>query len=115
MEAALKAGKCKYIGVSNYPAALLEEMVEYAEIMPCVNQLELHPRYASPDLQATAKKHGVVLTGYGTGNSLGIYTDPVRTDCWRGHICICMCVCARARVYACMVLKKTIVHGRCYW
>ena len=57
MEAALKAGKCKYIGVSNYPAALLEEMAEYAEIMPAVNQLELHPRYASPQLQATAKKH----------------------------------------------------------
>ena len=64
MEAALKAGKCKYIGVSNYPAELLDEMAEYAEIMPAVNQLELHPRYASPGLQATAKKHGVVLTGY---------------------------------------------------
>jgi diketogulonate reductase-like aldo/keto reductase len=37
MEKALKAGKCKYIGVSNYPTELLKEMTEYAEIMPAVN------------------------------------------------------------------------------
>ena len=34
--------------------------------MPAVNQLELHPRYASPKLQATAKELGVVLTGCAT-------------------------------------------------
>ena len=48
------------------PAALLREMQEYAEVMPAVNQLELHPRYASPKLQATAKELGVVLTGCAT-------------------------------------------------
>ena len=90
LEAARAAGKCKYIGVSNCeskdiaehlgdfsaglsdiltrtdPAALLREMQEYAEVMPAVNQLELHPRYASPKLQATAKELGVVLTGCAT-------------------------------------------------
>jgi diketogulonate reductase-like aldo/keto reductase len=37
LEKALKDGKAKAIGVSNYPLALLKEMEEYAEIMPAVN------------------------------------------------------------------------------
>jgi diketogulonate reductase-like aldo/keto reductase len=37
MEKALKDGKTKSIGVSNYPAELMNEMKDYAEIMPCVN------------------------------------------------------------------------------
>jgi diketogulonate reductase-like aldo/keto reductase len=37
MEKALREGKAKMIGVSNYPAPLLEEMQSYAEVMPAVN------------------------------------------------------------------------------
>jgi len=40
LEAAQRSGKCRYIGVSNYPATLLEEMKDYATILPYVNQLE---------------------------------------------------------------------------
>eukprot|EP00658_Telonema_sp_P-2_P067177 TRINITY_DN56111_c0_g1_i1.p1 TRINITY_DN56111_c0_g1~~TRINITY_DN56111_c0_g1_i1.p1 ORF type:complete len:123 (-),score=26.21 TRINITY_DN56111_c0_g1_i1:116-484(-) len=40
--------------------------------MPAVNQLELHPRFASPNLQEVARRLGVVLTGYGTGNSVAV-------------------------------------------
>eukprot|EP01048_Picozoa_sp_COSAG05_P001527 COSAG05_NODE_52_length_23775_cov_49.471110_2_plen_323_part_00 len=63
LEAAQKAGKCKYIGVSNYPPALLEEMKGYATVLPAVNQLELHPRFSSPALRKLAKEMGIVLTG----------------------------------------------------
>lgn len=45
--------------------------------MPAVNQLELHPRFASPELQGAAKELGVVLTGYGTGNSVLIEECPI--------------------------------------
>jgi hypothetical protein len=49
LEEARAAGKAKYIGVSNYPPALLVEMEGYAaSCMPAVNQLELHPR-SMPD------------------------------------------------------------------
>ena len=40
-----------------------------------VNQLELHPWFASPALQQRAKQMGVLLTGYGTGNALAIAND----------------------------------------
>ena len=69
LEAALASGKAKYIGVSNYPAELIRSMASYAKVMPAVNQLELHPRFAHPGLRAYAASAGMVLTAYGSGNS----------------------------------------------
>ncbi len=71
LEEARAAGKCKFIGVSNYSPALIREMETYAiDCMPCVNQLELHPRFSSPSLRSYAEQTGLVLTGYGSGNSV---------------------------------------------
>ena len=43
--------------------------------MPAANQLELHPRYASPSLRKYAEERGIHLTAYGTGNSVLIEKD----------------------------------------
>lgn len=72
LEEAQKNGKTKYIGVSNYPTRLVKNMEKYALVMPCVNQLEFHPRASSPSLQALAKELGLVLTAYGSCNSTSI-------------------------------------------
>ena len=72
LEKAQAGGKCRYIGVSNYTPNLIKEMEAHATVMPCINQLELHPRFASPQLMTMAKQTGMVLTGYGTGNSVCI-------------------------------------------
>jgi diketogulonate reductase-like aldo/keto reductase len=72
LEESQRAGKCKYIGVSNYPPRLMKAMEAYATVMPAVNQLELHPRFASPALQQLANDTGAVLTAYGSGNSVAL-------------------------------------------
>jgi len=72
LEEAQQDGKCRYIGVSNYPPHLIQAMENYAKVMPAVNQLELHPRFSSPSLRQFAQQHGMVLTGYGSGNSVVI-------------------------------------------
>lgn len=46
------------IGVSNYPVELLLEMKEYAKVMPAINQLELHPKFSSPELRRVCKELG---------------------------------------------------------
>ncbi len=76
LELAQRAGKCKYIGVSNYPANMLLEMMNYAEVMPAVNELEFHPMFASPDLRSVAMELGVVLIGYGIGLACTLYKHP---------------------------------------
>ena len=72
LEKAYKEGKTKMIGVSNYPAELLEEMKGYAEIMPAVNQIEYHPRFSSPSTYAKCKELGISLQSYGVLNSVFI-------------------------------------------
>merc|ERR1712039_882296 len=74
-EKARAEGKCRFIGVSNYSVPLLAEMESYASVMPAVNQLELHPRYASPGLREYAGEKGIHLTAYGTANSVLIERD----------------------------------------
>ena len=42
MEELYKEGKIKAIGVSNFEAEHLEELLSYADIKPAVNQIESH-------------------------------------------------------------------------
>ena len=43
MEAVYKSGKAKAIGVSNYQTHHLADLLEEAEIIPAVNQIECYP------------------------------------------------------------------------
>jgi len=75
MERALSDGKCKFIGVSNYPAALLEEMKLYANVMPAVNQVEMTPWFTRQSLRETANQLGIAIVAYGTGQTMNIRQD----------------------------------------
>lgn len=50
LEALVKKGKLKTIGVSNFSVAKVEEIWDDAKIKPAVNQVELHPYFAQPEL-----------------------------------------------------------------
>lgn len=59
-----KIGKVKAIGVSNYTISHLKELMEYAEIMPHVNQVEYHPNCQQPELAEFCKMHNILLQPY---------------------------------------------------
>lgn len=68
-----KQGKCREIGVSNYPAELLLEMKTYGvDILPAVNEVEFHPKFASPQLLKTCQEMGIKIFGYGLSMSLSL-------------------------------------------
>jgi len=46
MEALVDDGLARSIGVSNFSEAQIEELLGYARVPPCANQVELHPRLA---------------------------------------------------------------------
>lgn len=50
MEELLKDGKIRAIGVSNFTPEQLEEMKEYAEMQPAINQIETHAFFQENDL-----------------------------------------------------------------
>lgn len=64
MEECLERGWTRAIGVSNYGAHHLDDMRSYATIMPCVNQIELHPWNQRPALRAATEAVGAHVMAY---------------------------------------------------
>lgn len=58
------AGGVKSIGVSNYTIRHLEEMKNYANEMPAVNQVELHVFLQQPELIEYCQRHDIVVEAY---------------------------------------------------
>lgn len=81
MEEAYKEGKLKAIGVCNFYPARLADLCETVEVIPAVNQVELHPFFQQEDALALMKEYGIVPEAWGPfaeGNH-GIFTHPVLT------------------------------------
>ncbi|MEM9328000.1 MAG: aldo/keto reductase [Bacteroidota bacterium] len=64
LEKLYKEGKAKAIGVSNFQIHHLEDLMSSAEIIPMVNQVEMHPHLQQPDLLEFAKGHSMVLEAW---------------------------------------------------
>jgi alcohol dehydrogenase (NADP+) len=64
MEKCHEAGLAKAIGISNFNAALVCDMQNYAKVVPAVNQVERHPYLAQNRLVDFHKENGIVTTAY---------------------------------------------------
>lgn len=66
LERILEEGRARAIGVSNYMAHHLEEVLEHGTVVPAVNQIELHPfNYRSRrDVIELCGRHGIAVEGY---------------------------------------------------
>lgn len=64
MEEILEKKKARAIGVSNYTITHLEEMKEYANVMPMINQVEFNPFLYQKDLLDYCKNHNIAFESY---------------------------------------------------
>ena len=81
MEEAYKAGKLRAIGVCNCYPQILADICETVDVIPAVNQVELHPFFQQENALALMKEYGVQPEAWGPfaeGNH-GIFTHPVLT------------------------------------
>ncbi|CRK15539.1 hypothetical protein BN1708_002768 [Verticillium longisporum] len=79
MEALVKKGKIRSIGVSNFSKARIEDLLKTAEIKPAVNQIEAHPYLQQPELLEWSKQQDILITAYSpSGNN--IYNLPKALD-----------------------------------
>lgn len=82
MEEAYKEGKLKAIGVSNFFPAILVNFCENVEVIPAVNQVELHPYFAQPEALEVMKEYGIIPEAWAplAEGKHGIFTDPMLTE-----------------------------------
>jgi len=74
MEAAVGAGLTRHLGVSNFSAKKIRELLPRCAIKPEVNQVELHPLLQQPALLAYCASQGIHVTAYaplGSGDRPG--------------------------------------------
>lgn len=81
MEEAYRAGKLKAIGVCNFYPHVLTDFCETVDIVPAVNQVELHPFFAQEKALEVMKEYGVTPEAWGpfAEGRHGIFTHPVLT------------------------------------
>lgn len=82
MEQAVKDGRLKAIGLSNYyDPDDFDRMVNATSILPAVLQNETHPYYQSADMKEHIAQYGTVLESWfplgGRGNTQTLFNDPV--------------------------------------
>ncbi len=81
MERAVKDGRVKSIGLSNFESHRLEEVLEQATIYPSVLQVECHPYYQQKELKKRIAKYGTVIESWypiGHGDK-GLIQEPLFT------------------------------------
>lgn len=65
LEELYKEGKIKAIGLSNFDSTRLVDLIVNNEIVPAVNQIELHPFLQQKEAQKVMKEYGVKVESWG--------------------------------------------------
>lgn len=58
-------GKTRSIGVSNFLVPHLERLIDATDVVPAVNQIELHPAYQQPAVVAFCRDKGIAIEAWG--------------------------------------------------
>jgi diketogulonate reductase-like aldo/keto reductase len=64
LETLYRDGKIKAIGVSNFQVHHLEKLLAETEIVPVINQIELHPKLSQKELREFCAKHDIKIQAW---------------------------------------------------
>jgi diketogulonate reductase-like aldo/keto reductase len=80
LERLLKDGKVRAVGVSNFMVEHLTNLLDEAEVVPAVNQIELHPYFQQPEVQAFNAEHGIVTQAWSPIGGITFYREGEHTS-----------------------------------
>ena len=73
-------GRSRSIGVSNFEVAHLERLAAEAEVVPAVNQIELHPYLLNAEVDSYGREHGIATEAWSPIAQGAVLDDPVITE-----------------------------------
>lgn len=87
MEELHRAGRIRAIGVSNFYPDRLVDFVLHNEIVPAVNQIEIHPFHSQDDAQKVLQEYGVQPEAWGpfAEGKNDLFTNPVLESIGNKH------------------------------
>jgi diketogulonate reductase-like aldo/keto reductase len=113
-EKVLADGRARAIGVSNFSTEHLRQLLDRTDVVPAVNQVELHPYFTQPALREAHAELGIVTQAWsplggvlvyvpGSDKTRGPLTDAVITDLAAKY----------GKTPAQVVLRWHLEHGFC--
>jgi diketogulonate reductase-like aldo/keto reductase len=111
LETLLADGRVRAIGVSNFMVEHLTRLLDWAKIVPAVNQIECHPYFQQRAVQDFGAEHGILtqawspiggITFYRDGSHGSTLEDPVIADIATAH----------GKTPAQVMLRWGLQHGR---
>jgi len=94
LEKLLADGRLRAIGISNFMPQHLQRLLPEIDVVPAVNQIEVHPYFQQSELQRLHRQHGILtqawapiggITFYRPGYSKSAMEDPVIGGIARQH------------------------------
>lgn len=85
METLYREGRIRAIGVSNFQPAHLERLLESAEVVPAVNQIELHPWLQQDELRRLHDRLGIRTEAWSPLGRGQVLEDPVVLELAGAH------------------------------
>lgn len=73
---------------------VLDRLRQHTEVVPAVNQVEVHPYFSQPGVQSVDARHGILtpawspmggITSYGDDATRSTFSDPVIAEIARAH------------------------------
>lgn len=75
-----KSGRSKSVGVSNFQVEHLERLAKETELVPAVNQIEVHPYLTNDTVRKYGRDHGIATEAWSPIAQGKVLDDPVITD-----------------------------------
>lgn len=85
LEEIYRSGRAKAIGVSNFQTNHLRRLIQETEIVPAVNQIEVHPYLTNEDVRAVDAEHGIATEAWSPIAQGLVLDDPVITGIAKEH------------------------------
>jgi diketogulonate reductase-like aldo/keto reductase len=80
LETLLADGKVRAIGVSNFMVDHLTQLLDVASVVPAVNQIELHPYFQQPEVQAKNADNNILTQAWSPIGGITFYRDGEHTS-----------------------------------
>jgi 2,5-diketo-D-gluconate reductase A len=85
LENALESGKVRGIGVSNFNPNHMSTLLAHSNVVPAINQIELHPGLQQPAMREYNQSHGIATEAWSPLDRGRFATNPVLTDIAKKH------------------------------
>jgi 2,5-diketo-D-gluconate reductase A len=70
-------GRARSIGVSNFQVDHLRELMDQADVVPAVNQIELHPYFQNREVASFSEENGIAIEAWSPIAQGDVLNDPV--------------------------------------